>query len=164
MPCSRIIFPKIQTLRNHVNLLTRFPSKIGTDSLFDNVNLLYKDLSFLLRTAVKEFPTFESDIKHLLGGDASSDLKVKEKEVNGKKGFSAVAFRRVLVKWASYLLEIWPEMVSSVHFLRFMEKKNKIFDQFALGGSRSFSNQIINLLVGLIYSAQFNFKTGNRNK
>lgn len=69
MPCTRIIFPKIQTLRNHVNLLTRFPSKIGTDNLFDNVNLLYKDLSFLLRTAVKEFPTFESDIKQLLGGD-----------------------------------------------------------------------------------------------
>jgi hypothetical protein len=26
---ARIIFPRIQTLRNHVNLLTRFPAQIS---------------------------------------------------------------------------------------------------------------------------------------
>jgi hypothetical protein len=55
-------------------------------------------------------------------------------------------------------------MVSSIHFLRFIEKKNKIFDDFTFGGSASFSNQINNLLVNLIYSAQFNTKTKKRNK
>lgn len=101
---ARIIFPRIQTLRNHVNLLTRFPAQISKETTYDNINLLYKDMKHLLRTAVKEFPSFRHDMKELFGGDLAADIKVKERELNGKKGFSSVGFRRILVKWAQTLL------------------------------------------------------------
>jgi hypothetical protein len=43
-------------------------------------------------------------MKELFGGDLAADLKVKEREVHDKKGFSSVGFRRILVKWAETLL------------------------------------------------------------
>ena len=79
-------------------------------------------------------------MKELFGGDLAADIKVKERDIDGHKGFSSVGFRRILVKWTETLLEIWPDMVSSIHFLRFMEKKNRMFDDFCLGSSASFSN------------------------
>jgi hypothetical protein len=38
-------------------------------------------------------------MKELFGGDLAADIKVKEREIEGRKGFSSVGFRRILVKW-----------------------------------------------------------------
>ena len=89
---------------------------------------------------------------------------MKQKDFDGRKGFSSVGFRRILVKWAETMLEIWPDMVSSIHFLAFIERKNKIFDNFTLGGAAKVSDEINAILIDLIASAQYNPETGKKNK
>jgi uncharacterized protein YihD (DUF1040 family) len=156
----------VPSTKTKENLFNNFKSKCFSDPQNINIQTIYDDISFLLNKAVELKDAFKEDMKDILGDDVLACPKVNQVMKETGPEFNACAVRRVFVKWAENLLELFPELLQSKPFLKFIQAKSKIANNFFFKSTIQESTHkiVIDTICELIEVAKYNLKDQSKRK